>query len=66
MSGILAGTTITVYTKKNLNTDELAAVLKAAFKNTGCQTCTSGGHFILREELDLPIDPALGARATIT
>jgi hypothetical protein len=66
MSGPLAGQTITVTAKKSLNTDEMAKLIVSVFGATGCRTCTSGGHFVLREELELPVDPALDARAVIT
>jgi len=65
MPGSLAGQTITVTTKKSLNTEEMAKLIVDVFGRTGCRTCTSGGHFMLREEVELPVDPAL-ARAVIT
>ncbi len=65
MSGSLAGKTITVTTKKSLNTDEMAALVKSVFGATGCRTCTSGGHFILREEVELPAEASPNARATL-
>jgi len=44
----------------------LAALIKSVFGRTGCRTCTSGGNLVLREELELPLEPALNARASIT
>jgi hypothetical protein len=66
MPGPLAGQTITVTTKKSLNTEEMAKLIVNVFGGTACRGCTSGGHFVLREELELPVDPALDARAVVT
>jgi hypothetical protein len=66
MSGPLAGQTITVTTRKSLNTEEIAKLVVNVFGGTACRGCTSGGHFVLREEIELPVEPALNARAVIT
>jgi hypothetical protein len=64
MSDVLAGKTITVTTTKSLNVDEMADLIQATFKKTGCPTCTSGGHFVLREEAELAV--SANARVTVT
>ncbi|HXA24245.1 MAG TPA: hypothetical protein VNW90_18325 [Acetobacteraceae bacterium] len=66
MPGPLAGQTITVTTNKSMNTDEIANLVKSVFGATGCRTCTSGGHFVLREEVELPVEHAPNVRAVIT
>jgi hypothetical protein len=66
MSEPLTGQTITVTTGRNLNTKEMADLIQTVFGRTGCPTCTSGGNFVLRQELELPVDPALKVRVNIT
>jgi len=66
MSNELAGKTITVTTKKNLNVDEIVELVRNVFGATGCRTCTSGGHFVLREATQLPVKNAPEADAVIT
>jgi len=66
MSNELAGKTITVTTKKSLNVDEITELVRNVFGATGCRGCTSGGYFVLREEVELPLDPASNATAVIT
>jgi hypothetical protein len=66
MSAELAGKTITVTTKKSLNVDEIVELVRGVFGATGCRTCTSGGHFVLREEVELPLNSAMPATAKIS
>jgi hypothetical protein len=64
MSDALSGKTITAVSKKNLNLDEIVDLVRVTFQKTGCNTCTSGGHFVLRQETELTISP--NAQVTIT
>lgn len=66
MSEPLAGHTITVTTPRSLNTTEIVDLIQKVFSATPCRTCTSGGHFVLRQELELPVDPALNVRVNIS
>ena len=65
MAGSLAGKTITVTSKKSLDTEEMALLIKNVFGATSCPKCTSGGYFTLREEAELPVDPSLKSTAVI-
>ena len=65
MSESLNGKTITITTKKNMNIDELVAVVRKVYGETGCRGCTSGGNLILREEVELPLEASVNARAVI-
>ena len=66
MSESLAGKTLTVTTSKNLDTTQMATLIQNVFSATSCPRCTSGGHFILRQELELPVDSALKVHAVLT
>jgi hypothetical protein len=66
MSKELAGKTITVTTKRSLNVDEISELIRNVFAATGCPTCTSGGHFVLREVVELPVETAPHASVVIT
>ncbi len=66
MPGPLTGKTITVTTSRSLTPAEMARTIEGAFRGTQCPTCTSGGHFILHEETELPMDKTLNARAGIS
>ena len=66
MSNELAGKTITVTTKKSLSVDEISELVRNVFGATGCQGCTSGGNFVLREAVELPLDAASNATAVIS
>lgn len=66
MSEPLAGHTITVTTPRSLNTTEIADLIRKVFSATQCPHCTSGGNFVLRQELELPVDPALNVHVNIS
>jgi hypothetical protein len=66
MSAELAGKTIAVTTRKNMNTDEIVELVRSVFGATSCPRCTSGGFFTLREEVELPMSTATQAKAVMS